>query len=69
MFPADFCELGIERFKHDLDRFAFIRTDILKSLRDTALQKGDSPLIYPTPLRSRVEEEASLKKVLAIGKW
>jgi hypothetical protein len=32
VFPADFCELGIERFRRDLERFALIRAEILGSL-------------------------------------
>lgn len=30
--PADFCELGIDRFLDDLNRFDYIKSDILSSL-------------------------------------
>jgi hypothetical protein len=32
VLPADFCSLGVQRFKSDLERFDFIRDEILKSL-------------------------------------
>jgi hypothetical protein len=54
VFPADFCELGIERFRHDLERFAFIRTDILGSLASAASQKGDWRLVYPPSLHALI---------------
>ena len=33
VMPADFCELGIARFEDDLDRFSYIRAEILDSLK------------------------------------
>jgi hypothetical protein len=41
VFPADFCELGVERFLADLSRFAAIRTDILASLERATVGRGD----------------------------
>jgi hypothetical protein len=51
IFPADFCELGIERFQRDLDRFASIKVDILTSLQKAATDRGDWRLVYPPKLR------------------
>ena len=45
VFPADFCELGIERFLNDLGRFAAIRSDIVVSLKRAATTRGDWRLI------------------------
>lgn len=53
VMPADFCELGIARFEADLERFDYIRDDILKSLRHAAAARGDWRLVYP-PSRRRV---------------
>lgn len=33
VLPADFCSLGVQRFKSDLERFDFIRDEILDSLK------------------------------------
>ena len=54
IFPADYCELGIERFLRDLDRFAFIRPDILASLERAAAARGDWRLVYTPLLRERL---------------
>ncbi len=54
VFPADFCELGIERFYGDLDRFAAIRFDIIASLKRAATTRGDWRLIYPSSVRDRL---------------
>jgi hypothetical protein len=45
--PAEFCCMGIERFIADLERFAFIQEDILKSLEQKVAQLGDERLVYP----------------------
>jgi len=50
IFPADFCEIGIERFRSDLERFSPIRTDIEQSLRRACAAKGDWRLVYPPSL-------------------
>jgi hypothetical protein len=54
VFPADFCELGIEHFPADLDRFAAIRVDILASLERAVAERGDWRLVYPPSLRERL---------------
>lgn len=54
LLPADFCELGIQRFLDDLDRFAYIRSDILGSLKRAAEEKGNWRLVYPPSLRDKL---------------
>jgi hypothetical protein len=36
--PADFCSLGVQRFKSDLEKFDFIRDEILDSLKKKNLR-------------------------------
>ena len=50
LLPADFCHLGIVRFRQDLDRFEFIRDDIIGSLREKIKRYGDVRLVLPEPL-------------------
>jgi len=59
VFPADFCELGIERFLADLSRFAAIRDDILASLERAAIAKGDWRLVYPPSVHDRLSAQPS----------
>lgn len=47
VLPAEFCCLGIERFIADLDRFSFIRDEILKSLEQRLAVLRDERLVYP----------------------
>jgi hypothetical protein len=53
-YPADFCELGVERFLNDLDRFSAIRGDILESLARANDRVGDWRIIYPPSAVSRL---------------
>jgi len=51
VYPSDFCELGIEKFKYDLDfRFKYIKDDILDSLKDKISKRGDIRLVLPPSL-------------------
>lgn len=50
VFPADFCELGIERFLSDLDRFSCITGEIWDSLRAASRRLGDRRLVCPPSL-------------------
>ena len=50
MLPADFCELGIQKFKDDLSRFNYIRSDIIKSLKHKIDILGDRELVLPPSL-------------------
>ena len=54
VFPADFCSLGIDRFKKDLEKFFFIRNDIVASLKEKA-KKKDWKLILPKELKYLIE--------------
>lgn len=54
VFPADFCELGVDRFLADLNRFTVIRADIVASLERAAAAKGDWRLVYPPSVRSKL---------------
>lgn len=58
VFPADFCELGVERFLADLGRFAAIRTDILASLERAVTAKGDWRLVYPSSVWPKLFTES-----------
>lgn len=53
--PANFNELGIKKFLNDLDRFSFIREDIIKSLKDKILDKGDIRAVLPKSLEYLVK--------------
>jgi len=50
--PADFCELGIDKFVADLKRFHYIRAAILKSLSEKVSERGDWRGVYPRSLYS-----------------
>jgi hypothetical protein len=46
--PSDFCELGLEKFKKDLDFFSFIKNEILKSLKNKIKEnKGEMLKVLP----------------------
>lgn len=49
ILPADFCELGIERFIKDLQRFSFIKTEIIESL---IAKSADIRTVIPQSLTS-----------------
>lgn len=51
VMPADFCELGVQRFSADLRRFAAVAKDIARSLRAAEARLGDWRLVYPPSLR------------------
>lgn len=51
VLPASFCELGIIKFKRDLEKFSCIRTDIIESLRTKISKLGDIDLVLPPSLR------------------
>jgi len=48
--PADYCDLGIKRFKNDLDRFDYHAEDIVHSLKNKLKEKNDMELILPDSL-------------------
>ncbi|HOW50769.1 MAG TPA: hypothetical protein PLV42_01860 [bacterium] len=47
VLPAEFCCLGVERFIADLDRFSFLRDEILRSLEQKRATLHDEQLVYP----------------------
>lgn len=51
VMPADFCELGVQRFLNDLERFVAVAGDIAASLRVAETRLGDWRLVYPPSLR------------------
>ncbi len=50
VFPADYCELGVERLRRDLERFQVIKAEILASLLAAARARGDWREVYPPSL-------------------
>lgn len=50
ILPADFCELGVFKFRNDLNRFNFIEEDIIQSLRNKIETLIDRELVVPTSL-------------------
>ena len=53
--PADYCELGIELFKRDLEKFSYHADEILASLKNKVEEKKDIDLVLPLSLRGLVE--------------
>lgn len=57
LFPASFCELGIERFSIELDNLPTkVRDDVIRSLRDRAREHGIE-FVMPRALRSLLADE------------
>lgn len=50
ILPADFCELGIHRFKSDLERFSFIKQEIIQSLNAKVAELITLRLVFPPSL-------------------
>jgi hypothetical protein len=54
VFPASFCELGIERFRGELERLPpEVRDAVVKSLRERSVEHGVE-YVLPTTLRSLI---------------
>lgn len=47
MLPANFCELGIEKFQKDLNHFKFAKDSILKSIQDKIKHHKNKLLVIP----------------------
>jgi hypothetical protein len=56
MLPADYCELGLKRFILDLERFNYIKNDIIKSIIDKIKEKGNISLVLPPSLEYLVNK-------------
>jgi hypothetical protein len=50
ILPADFCELGIKKFKSDLERFSFHKLEIIDSLNKKVEELGDREMVIPSSL-------------------
>jgi hypothetical protein len=50
VMPCDYCELGIQKFINDLNRFDFIRHDIIQSLRNKIEIFRDNELVLPNSI-------------------
>lgn len=46
IYPADFCELGIAKFKNDLERFSFAKNEILDSFKNKRKELSLPPSLY-----------------------
>ena len=54
VLPADFCELGIEKFENDLNnRFEWARNEILESIENKIKKLKDWRLVLPPSLYSK----------------
>ena len=50
VLPANFCELGIQRFIKDLDRFNLYKYEIITSLHQRIIEKKEINLVLPPTL-------------------
>lgn len=58
VLPADFCSLGYERFLRDIERFLYIKDDILASLHYKHKKyKGDWNRVLPTYASDELKQE------------
>jgi len=55
IFPADFCEMGIDRFKNDLIKFYYVKNEIIKSLINK-IEIMNINLILPSSLFYLIKE-------------
>lgn len=55
LLPADYCQLGVDRFIMDLERFSAIKDAIVKSVRDQVERLGDWRLVVLETLRYLVD--------------
>lgn len=51
VLAADFCELGIELFKKDLEKFSYCKNEIIESLKIKVQEKNDIELVLPQSLK------------------
>lgn len=58
VLPANFCELGVQRFMADLVRFSAYRAEVVQSLREKVVEKGDVDLVVPPSLRAWLLDKA-----------
>lgn len=51
ILPCDYCELGIQKFLNDLNRFDFIKNDIFESLKNKISALKDYELVLPSSIK------------------
>jgi len=54
VLPADYCYKGLVRFEEDLDRFYYIKEDIINSLRGKVDKLGNIDLVLPYPMHDLI---------------
>ena len=55
VLPANYCEMGIQKFKQDLERFEFHKQEVIDSLKIKIQQLGDIRLVLSLSLNYMVE--------------
>jgi len=51
ILPADFCELGIELFKSDIEKFCLFKSEIINSINVKIKELGNIDLVLPKSLQ------------------
>lgn len=54
IYPADYCYLGIEKFKNDFEKFLIIKNEIIDSLKKKNIDKR---MLLPEPLLYLLNEQ------------
>lgn len=55
VLPCDFCELGVQRFLQDLNKYAIIKDDIVTSLKDKVTELGNVNKVLPPSIQYLIE--------------
>jgi hypothetical protein len=55
LLPADFCELGIEKFKSNLVQFYYCKDEIIESLQNKIIKYNDIDVVLPKSLQYLVK--------------
>lgn len=58
--PAYFCELGIQRFIEDLEKFSIVRNEIIKSLKDMYDKYNNINYVLPPSLKNLLIEDGKI---------
>ena len=61
ILPSDFCELGIQKFKKDLDKFHFHENEIINSLKEKIKVLDDERLVLPKSLIYLIKKGDGIK--------
>lgn len=57
LLPADYCELGILRFKNNLEQFNYCKNEIIESLNNKINELKDIDLVLPQSLRYLINKK------------